>query len=80
MNVVAVIASPHRNGPGARLSMQAVQGARSAGHTVDVFYLNDMNVRGCQGRAAARAKRRILTAWLGTILHPTGRNCTAPMR
>ena len=54
MNVVAVIASPHRDGPGARLSMQAVQGARSAGHTVDVFYLNDMNVRGCQGCGACK--------------------------
>ena len=49
MNVIAVIGSPHKDGPSARLTLAAVQGARDAGHHVDVYYVSDMNIRGCQG-------------------------------
>ncbi|MBQ6476663.1 MAG: flavodoxin family protein [Clostridia bacterium] len=49
MKVVAMIGSPHKDGPSTRLALEAVRGARDAGHEVTVYYLNDMNVRGCQG-------------------------------
>ena len=49
MNVMAVIGSPHKSGPSATLTLQVAKGAEDAGHNVEIIWINDMNVRGCQG-------------------------------
>lgn len=49
MKVVVVMGSPFRNGNVARLAQEVAKGARDAGHTIKQYYINDMNVRGCQG-------------------------------
>ena len=54
MKVLAVIGSPHFDGPGARLTMQAVRGAKDAGHEVTVYRVNEMDIRGCQGCNACK--------------------------
>jgi multimeric flavodoxin WrbA len=41
MNVLVLNASPRRDGNSARLSLAAAEGAREAGHAVDVVHLDD---------------------------------------
>jgi multimeric flavodoxin WrbA len=49
MKIVAVLGSPHKEGPSSTLAREVLRGARDAGHDVSVYEINDMNVRGCQG-------------------------------
>jgi multimeric flavodoxin WrbA len=49
MKVVAVLGSPHKEGPSSTLAREVLRGAKDAGHEVVVYEINDMNVRGCQG-------------------------------
>ena len=48
MKVVAVFGSPHKDGPSARIARAVLDGAKSAGHEIVEYHLNEMNLRGCQ--------------------------------
>lgn len=47
--IVILNGSPRRNGNTAALSASFAQGARSAGHEVTEFFVQDMNIHGCRG-------------------------------
>jgi multimeric flavodoxin WrbA len=49
MKVIAVIGSPHADGPSTKLALEVLAGARAAGHTTVVYRINEMNIKGCQG-------------------------------
>lgn len=49
MKVVAMLGSPHTEGPSSSLAREILRGAADAGHEVVVYERNGMNVRGCQG-------------------------------
>jgi multimeric flavodoxin WrbA len=49
MKVVAVLGSPHKEGPSSTLAREVLRGAQDAGHEIVVYEINEMNVRGCQG-------------------------------
>ena len=46
--LIAVNASPHRDGGCARLLAAVCEGAAEAGYAIVRYDLNDMNLRGCQ--------------------------------
>lgn len=54
MKVIAVYGSPRKDGNSNTLLKEAVRGAKDAGHEVIEYYLNDMNVKGCQGCRTCR--------------------------
>ena len=47
--LIAVNASPHRDGGCSKLLAAVCEGAEAAGYAIVRYDLNDMNVRGCQG-------------------------------
>jgi len=47
--VVAFVGSPRKTGNTAALVSEVVRGAEAAGAEVKLYYLNDMNIRPCQG-------------------------------
>lgn len=49
MKVIAVIGSPHAQGPSATLTRAFLRGAEDAGHETVVYSVNDMTFQGCQG-------------------------------
>lgn len=49
MKIVAVLGSPHPEGPSSSLAQEVIRGARDAGHEVKIYQLNDMVFKGCQG-------------------------------
>jgi hypothetical protein len=49
MKVVAVLGSPHKEGPSSTLAREVLRGATDAGHEVKIYEINEMNVKGCQG-------------------------------
>lgn len=49
MKVVAVLGSPHKDGPSSTIAKEVLRGAKDAGHEVVIYNINDMNVKGCQG-------------------------------
>ena len=49
MKVIAMLGSPHQEGPSSTLAREVLRGAQDAGHEVVVYQVNEMNVRGCQG-------------------------------
>lgn len=49
MRVIGVLGSPHREGPSSRLAREVLRGAQDVGHQIQVYEINEMNVRGCQG-------------------------------
>jgi len=49
MNIIVVLGSPRKESQGNSLAMEVARGAESKGHSVTVFRVNDMNIRGCQG-------------------------------
>ena len=55
MKVIAVLGSPQENGPSSTLAMEAIRGAKDAGHKVVIYELNKMNVQGCQGCGYCKA-------------------------
>ncbi len=48
MKVVAVLGSPHKNGPSSTIAREVLRGAKDAGHEVVIYNLNEMNLKGCQ--------------------------------
>ncbi len=48
MRVIGFVGSPRKNGNTATLVRRILEGAASAGADTAVFYLNDLNIRGCQ--------------------------------
>ncbi len=55
MKVVAVLGSPHPDGPSSTLAREVLRGALDAGHEVVVYELNKMNFKGCQGCGYCKA-------------------------
>ena len=49
MKIVAVLGSPHKNGPSSVIAREVLRGAKDAGHEVVEYVINEMNVRGCKG-------------------------------
>ncbi|WP_292464231.1 flavodoxin family protein [Methanolobus sp.] len=49
MKVVGFVGSPRKNGNTDVLVQQVLDGAMEAGAEVEKVYINDMNLRGCQG-------------------------------
>ena len=47
--IVAFVGSPRKGGNTAAMVSEVVRGAKEAGAEVTVHYLNDMNIRPCQG-------------------------------
>jgi multimeric flavodoxin WrbA len=54
VSIIAVISSPRKGGFGERLFMRAVEGARESGKEVEIFRLNDLNIRQCQNCESCR--------------------------
>ncbi|MGI9953525.1 flavodoxin family protein [Moorellaceae bacterium AZ2] len=48
MKVIGIIGSPRRGGNTETLVERVLAGAAAAGAETEVFYLNEMNIRGCQ--------------------------------
>jgi multimeric flavodoxin WrbA len=49
MKVVGFVGSPRKNGNTDVLVQQVLDGAAEAGADVEKFYINEMNIKGCQG-------------------------------
>lgn len=54
MKVVGFVGSPRKNGNTDVLVQQVLDGAAEAGADVEKFYLNEMDIKGCQGCAYCR--------------------------
>ena len=48
MKVIAVLGSPREQSASSAVAMQILEGAKSAGHEIVLYRLNQMNLRGCQ--------------------------------
>lgn len=55
MKVVGFVGSPRKNGNTDVLVQQVLDGAAEAGADVEKFYINEMNIKGCQGCSYCRA-------------------------
>jgi len=49
MKTIGIIGSPRMNGNTATLVRQTIESAAEAGAETEIFYLNEMEFRGCQG-------------------------------
>lgn len=49
MNVTVLFGSPRRDGNTKRLLNHLIEGLEKKGHSVRILYLNDLNIRPCQG-------------------------------
>ena len=49
MKIVGLVGSPRKDGNVDTLLQKAMAGAKSQGAETTLFYLNDLNLRGCQG-------------------------------
>ena len=68
MKVVAVLGSPHKDGPSTAIAREVLRGAKDAGHEVVEYIINDMNVKGCQ--ACGTCKREKVDCILQDDLAP----------
>lgn len=57
MKVVAVLGSPHAEGPSSVIAREVLRGARDAGHEVVEYVINDMNLKGCQACGTCKAQK-----------------------
>ncbi|HWR40350.1 MAG TPA: flavodoxin family protein [Patescibacteria group bacterium] len=48
MKVIALVGSPRKNGNTDTLLQKALEGAKAQGAATEIFYLNELNIRGCQ--------------------------------
>ena len=48
MKIVGLVGSPRKNGNTDALLQKAMQGAKTQGAETTLFYLNDLNLRGCR--------------------------------
>ena len=71
MKVLAVIGSPHKNGPSSTITNEILNGAKAAGHEIKVYNINEMDIKGCQ--ACGYCKEIVMTAALMTISSLTGK-------
>ena len=55
--LIAVNASPHREGGCSKLLAAVCEGAAEAGYEIVRYDLNDMNLRGCQGCGTCKRER-----------------------
>lgn len=49
MKVLGIMGSPRKNGNTNALLNQALEGAKSLGAKTSIIYVNELNIRGCQG-------------------------------
>ncbi|MCX7857833.1 MAG: flavodoxin family protein [Deltaproteobacteria bacterium] len=49
MNVTILFGSPRRNGNTKKLVDYLIEGLKKKGHEIKVLYINDLNIRPCQG-------------------------------
>lgn len=49
MKVLGIMGSPRKNGNTNALLNQALEGAKSLGANTSIVYVNELNIRGCQG-------------------------------
>ncbi|HWR40348.1 MAG TPA: flavodoxin family protein [Patescibacteria group bacterium] len=49
MKVIALVGSPRKNGNTDILLQKVLAGAKSRGAATEFFYMNELNIRGCQG-------------------------------
>lgn len=49
MKIIALMGSPRRNGNTFKITEQILKGAQSKGAQIKNFYLNEMDIKGCQG-------------------------------
>lgn len=54
MKVVGFVGSPRKNGNTDVLVQQVLEGAAEAGADIEKFYINEMDIKGCQGCAYCR--------------------------
>jgi multimeric flavodoxin WrbA len=54
MKIVGLVGSPRKNGNTDTLLQKAMEGAKSLGAETTLFYLNDLNLRGCQACYACK--------------------------
>ena len=54
MKVVGFVGSPRKKGNTAALVGEVLKGAKEAGAETKVYYLNEMNIKGCQGCRACK--------------------------
>jgi len=60
MKVIGFVGSPRKNGNTDLLVQQVLQGAVAAGAESKVFYLNDLNFRGCQGCGSCKVNDKCI--------------------
>lgn len=56
MKLVAVLGSPHPNGPSSTLAKEVIRGAKEAGWEISLYEIESMRVRGCQGCRVCKQK------------------------
>lgn len=54
MKVLAMLGSPHEEGPSSVIAREVLRGAKDAGHEVVVYNRNDMLIKDCQGCGACK--------------------------
>ncbi len=64
MKIIAVKGSPRKNGSSNKLIDEIIRGAKDAGHTVSEYFVQGMNLKGCQSCFACKQK--------------SGRDCVIP--
>lgn len=58
MKIVAMLGSPHENGPSSTLARRVIEGARAAGHEAVIYECNKMNIMDCQGCGYCKANAK----------------------
>ena len=48
MKVVAVLGSPHPDGPSSTIAKEVIRGAKDAGHEVVIYQIDDIDFKGCR--------------------------------
>lgn len=54
MEIIAIKGSPRKNGDSNKLIDEIIRGAKEAGHTCTTYFLQDMNLKGCQACYACK--------------------------
>ncbi|MDR3599139.1 MAG: flavodoxin family protein [Desulfosporosinus sp.] len=56
LSVLGIACSPRRNGNSTRLLLEALETAKTEGHTTELVYFSDLKINPCQGCNACSAK------------------------
>lgn len=54
MKITMVLGSPRQDGVSTRLAMRFADGAREAGHEIEIYNINEMDIMGCQACMCCR--------------------------